>query len=115
MICVYTSLIDDNLLIFVLHYCTAQTWFRAVPKMYFSIIQTEAVVEAKMRREAVTYSAFCRAVGQSETPLTSSEGLMLGHLLERVPVDAQGSERVVDVSLLARIKKADFLNASLSE
>lgn len=83
--------------------------------MYFSIIQTDAVVEAKMRREAVTYSAFCTALSQSETPLTSSEGFMLAHLLERVPVSEQGSERVVDVSLLARIKKADFLNASSSE
>ena len=85
--------------------------------MHFSIIQTDAVVEAKMRREAVTYSAFCTALSQSETPLTSSEGFMLAHLLERVPVSEQGleSERVVDVSLLARIKKADFLNASTSE
>jgi hypothetical protein len=83
--------------------------------MYSSIIQTDIVVEAKMRREAVTHSAFCTAIHQSETPLTPSEGFMLAHLLGRGPEGVQGSGRVVDISLLARIKKADFLNASSSE
>ena len=80
--------------------------------MYSSIIQTDAVVEAKMKREAVTHSAFCTAINQSETPLTPSEGLMLAHLLGRGPEGMQDSKRVVDVSLLARIKRADFLNAA---
>ena len=80
--------------------------------MYSSIIQTDVVVEAKMKREAVTHSAFCSALSLSETPLTASEGFMLAHLLGRGPEEVQGSGRVVDVSLLAKIKRADFLNAS---
>ena len=88
-----------------------QTWFRAVPKMYSSIIQTDVIVECKVTRDPVTFPVFCTAVVLSEAPLTQSEGLMLAHLLGRDPGGQTGSG-VVDVSLLAKIRKGDYLPAS---
>jgi hypothetical protein len=79
--------------------------------MYSSIIQTDVIVEAKVIGEPVTFTAFCSAVSQSEAPLTPPEGLMLAHLLGRGP-EGLGGAGVVDVSLLGKIRKADYLPAS---
>ena len=79
--------------------------------MYSSIILTDPIVESKVTGEAVTFSAFCSAVSQSEAPLTASECLMLAHLLGRGP-GGLGGAGSVDVSLLGKIRKADYLPAS---
>ena len=89
-----------------------QTWFRAVPKMYSSIIQTDLIVECKVNGDPVTTSVFCCALSLSEAPLSASEGLMLAHLLGRGVGDRGGG--VVDVSLLAKIRKGDYLHASFA-
>ena len=79
--------------------------------MYSSIIQTDVIVESKVLGQPVSSSAFCYAVSQSEAPLTAPEGLMLAHLLGRGP-GGHGGAGVVDVSLLGKIRKADYLPAS---
>ena len=68
-----------------------------------------------MTGDPVTSSIFCSALSLSLLPLVPAEGLMLAHLLGR-GVGERGGQGggggVVDVTLLNKIRKGDYLHAS---
>ena len=87
-------------------------WFRAVPKMFSSLLQTDIIVECKVNGDPITSSLFYTAISLSEIPLAPSESLMLAHLLGR-GVGGRGGG-VVDIVLLGKIKRGEYLQASFA-
>jgi hypothetical protein len=58
--------------------------------------------------EPIKASSFCHAIVISDVILSSAEGLMLAHLLGRL------DNGVVDINLLSKIRKGDYLHASFA-
>jgi len=96
-----------------------QTWFRAVPTIYQSLV---AAVNAHPDPRAVqkegeihtSVEVFCDAVQASNLPLTTAESFMLSQLLTRKSGGGRDAGSHVEVQLLLKIKKGEFLNANLA-
>jgi hypothetical protein len=76
--------------------------------MFPSLIQTDAIVESKVSGEPIKSSTFCNSIVISDVILSSAEGLMLAHLLGRT------EDGIVDINLLSKIRKGDYLHASFA-
>lgn len=82
---------------------------------------TPTPVSGERRKGAVSKKAFIEACHQSELPLSMAETVMLAELLSRrksadtgtAAAGGRGGVGEVDISLLNKIKKGEFINAPL--
>jgi len=90
--------------------------------MYLSLLQSLQVPtmsdKSKKQSQTVSRKTFTAACQQSQLPLCMGEAVMLAELLSRNhnlksrDMEAEDSESV-DISLLNKIKRGEFINAPL--
>lgn len=98
-----------------------QTLFRAIPTLHKNLLNSIKTVKEKKIRGVVKFQNseflsiddFIGGCKISNLPISSAEALMLAHILNREGVEKSGQKDSVDVSLLRRIEKGEFLAASL--